>query len=116
MTDNKMLTEHVLDLWSSNSDELDRDELLWSRETDGWHFYVPCNDFFGPGADCEEIRAEDLELLRQAITDCRQAGDAAWGPYLWVSRKRQRPPWFRRLKIREEVRPLFEALTKAETG
>jgi hypothetical protein len=108
-----MLTDDVLDMWSTNRDELDRDELLWTRKSDGWHFYVLCNDFFGAGSDCEEIQHADHGALRIAIADCRDAGDASWGPLLWVSRKREIAPWFRRAKIPDEVLPLFQALVAA---
>ena len=108
-----MFTDDILDLWSMNRDELDREELMWSRKADGWHFYVLCNDCFGPGADCEEIQPADLGLLRQAIADCREAGDASWGPLLWVSRKRRMPVWFRRVNLTDNVKPLFVAEVRA---
>lgn len=52
----------------------DKDELYWRVKPDGIHWFVNCNDLFWWGtADAEDLTAENVGVLEQAVADCRAA-------------------------------------------
>lgn len=85
----------------------------WDAEEDGTiSFYINVNDRFAWAcADAEDITAEDLPELERAILDCQAADScaAAYGPFLFVCRKRQMRPQGAAYPRCQEVWPLFDA-------
>jgi hypothetical protein len=69
---------------------------VWWRTDDQYApitLLVNCNDVFAWGcADCEELTADDVPALEQALDDAQAAGDRGAGHLLWIARKRQMRP------------------------
>jgi hypothetical protein len=92
------------------------DQLWWRSNTNGnLLMFIAANDFFyWATSDVEPVETDaDIEMLEQAIADCREAmGDAypTEGPLLYCARHRGlRPqqPYYKYLD--ERTRPLFDA-------
>ena len=64
-------------------------EKEWPEEArDGVVIAVICNDCFGPYADCERIKLEEIEVLYR-LWQC----DPIYGPLAWVIAKRKERTW-----------------------
>jgi hypothetical protein len=85
----------------------------WYTDDDGTIvFYINCNDLFAWACgDAEDIEPADLPELERAITDCKAADKCAgaYGPELFVCRKRQMRPQGAAYPKCKALWPLFDA-------
>ena len=90
------------------SEEWIMEHVIYNR---GFHFL--CNDIFDWGcADSERITVEDLPAISAACEEAADNGDdtLAWGPLLWIARKRgRRPQGAAYALMPESLWPLFNA-------
>jgi len=64
-------------------------EKTWPEEArDGFIVLVNCNDCFGPYADCERIKYDEIRTLYLLWQR-----DPMYGPLAWVMAKRKEPTW-----------------------
>ena len=64
-------------------------EKTWSEDArEGVVILVNCNDCFGPCADCERIKLNEIEALYRLWQR-----DPIYGPLAWVIARRKEPTW-----------------------
>jgi len=109
----------ILDAFAMFGDLGSSDDLMWRTDTEyaPITLFVNCNDlFYWACADCEEVTIENLDVLKQAIADCKEVDamfGTIWATKLFCCRLRgmrpQNPAYPNPNQNREALWALFDA-------
>lgn len=90
-----MTPAEAAQVFRTYQDADDYESLMWRVSDDHAQIelFVNCSDFFyWATADCEEVTADDLPALRQALTDLDAADGTEYLGELFAARKRHLRP------------------------
>lgn len=91
--------------------EDDASDLIWRFENGAPKLYILCSDlFYWACADAEDVTAQNVEVLEQAMKDAAAVDHRHYGALLFCCRVRKMRPQKPVLgRLDDKLRPLFEA-------